>query len=249
VPVLDLVVPTPDGDCAASLHLPDHGGGPWPAVIFYPDAGGVRDTMQAMADRLARSGYAVLLPDVYHRTPGWVPFDVDTVFSDPDERARLAGMVRSVTADMSRTDVDAFLEFLSARTEVAGDAVGTTGYCMGGRASMIVAAHRPDRIAAAASIHGGGLADDEDPDSPHRTTGAIRATVYVAGATDDGSFDGAARDRLVAALTEGGVRHTVETYPAAHGFAVPDNATYDEAAAQRHWAALTALYAEALPRR
>lgn len=251
MPVLDHVIPTADGDCAATLHLPDAGAGPWPAVILYPDAGGVRDTMRAMADRLAATGdgYAVLLPDVYHRTPGWAPFSMDTAFSDDGERARLMGLVRSVTPAMYRSDVDAFLDFLSAATEVAGDAVGTTGYCMGGRASMIVAAHRPDRIAAAASFHGGGLGDPDNPESPHRTAGAIRAVVYVAGATDDGSFDDAARDRLVAALTEGGVTHTVETYPAGHGFAVPDNPTFDEAAAERHWAALAALYAEALPRR
>ena len=38
------------------------------------------------------------------------------------------------------------------------------------------------------------------------------------------------------------------TYPAAHGFAVPDNPTYDEAAATRHWQAMEALYASALAR-
>jgi carboxymethylenebutenolidase len=42
------------------------------------------------------------------------------------------------------------------------------------------------------------------------------------------------------------VRHTIETYPAAHGFAVPDNPTYDPAAAQRHWDALAGLYSTSL---
>ena len=42
---------------------------------------------------------------------------------------------------------------------------------------------------------------------------------------------------------EAGVAHTIETYPGAHGFAVPDNVgPYDEALAERHWAALAALY-------
>jgi carboxymethylenebutenolidase len=43
-------------------------------------------------------------------------------------------------------------------------------------------------------------------------------------------------------LTDAGVRHTIETYPARHGFAVTDNATYDEATAERHWQALAELY-------
>ena len=34
----------------------------------------------------------------------------------------------------------------------------------------------------------------------------------------------------------------MEVYPAAHGFAVPDNATYDAAADERHRAALQALF-------
>ena len=48
------------------------------------------------------------------------------------------------------------------------------------------------------------------------------------------------------ALTEAGVEHTLVTYPALHGFAVPDNPTYDEAAAARHWQALEELYSNAL---
>lgn len=242
-------MPTPDGDCPVTLHLPDEGTGPWPAVILYPDAGGVRETFRAMADRLAATGdgYAVLLPDIYYRHPGWAPFDLATAFSDPDERARIMSMIQGVTAEDYGRDVDALLDFLSSATEVSGESVGTTGYCRGGWTSLTVAAHRPDRITATASFHGGGLASD-GADSPHLRAGDIRSTVYVAGATDDGSFDDAARDRLEKALTEAGVTHTIETYPAAHGFAVPDNPTYDEAAAQRHWTALETLYAEALPR-
>lgn len=245
MPSTALTIPTPDGDCAATLHTPE-GSGPWPAVVLYVDAGGVRATMRAAADRLAGLGYAVLLPDVYHRTPDWQPFDMATVFADPDERARLMGLAKGVTAEMYRSDADALLAALAARPEVRGDRVGTTGYCMGGRASLIVAAHRPDRVAAAASFHGGGIAKADDPDSPHHRAGDLAARVYVAGAVEDGGFTDDDRALLVEALTEAGVEHTVETYPAHHGFAVPDNATHDAAAEERHWAALEELYGAVL---
>jgi len=39
------------------------------------------------------------------------------------------------------------------------------------------------------------------------------------------------------------------TYPAAHGFAVPDNPTYDDAAAARHWEAMEDLFASTLASR
>ena len=42
------------------------------------------------------------------------------------------------------------------------------------------------------------------------------------------------------------MKHTVEFYPAAHGFAVPDNPPYDEEAAERHWIALQELFETAL---
>ena len=59
-------VTTPDGSCPVRLFTPE-GPGPWPGVVMYPDAGGVRDTFDHMAAKLAGFGYAVLLPDVYYR--------------------------------------------------------------------------------------------------------------------------------------------------------------------------------------
>jgi len=242
MPRTDVTVPTEDGACAATLHTPSNGGS-WPAVILYPDAGGVRETFGAMADRLAGLGYAVLLPDVFYRTGGYAPFDLATVFSDPPERERLMSMVASVTAEMMVRDAGAFLGFLAGRSEVSGTGVGTTGYCMGGRMSLMAAGHYPDRVAAAASFHGGRLAATDDPDSPYLLADRIRAAVHVAAAENDGSFPPDQYQRLEQALTTAGVKHTIDTYPAAHGFAVPDNPTYDAAADQRHWAALTELYA------
>jgi carboxymethylenebutenolidase len=239
----DVTIRTEDGECAASLHTPPTGDG-HPAVVMYPDAAGVRETFAAMADRLAGLGYAVLLPDVYYRT-GFAPFDVATVFQDPTERERLGALSRSVSAGMAARDAGAFLAFLAGRPEVSGHVVGTTGYCMGGRMALLAAAHHPDRVAAAASFHGGNLAAD-DPESPHLLAGTIRAEVLVAAAEDDRVFPPEQHERLQRAFDHAGVRYRLETYPAAHGFAVPDNPTYDAAAAERHWAALADLYGRVL---
>jgi carboxymethylenebutenolidase len=240
MPTIPATVTTPDGTCPVTLHTPD-GTGPWPAVIMYPDAGGVRETFHSMAAILAGFGYAVLLPDVYYRHGDWEPFSMDTVFGDPEQRKRLMGMVGSVTPDMIASDAGAFLDFLSGRPEVRGDGVGACGYCMGGRTSLIVAGHHPDRIAAIASFHGGGLVSD-DPTSPHLLAGRIKATVYIGGAENDASFTPEDAETLDKALTAAGVQHKVEFYPAAHGFAVPDNPPYDAEAAKRHWIAMKDVF-------
>ncbi|MHA6619351.1 dienelactone hydrolase family protein [Pseudonocardia sp. DLS-67] len=242
---VDVEISTPDGTAPASLHLPT-GDGPWPGVLLLPDAGGLRETMRVMADRLAGMGYVTLVPDVYHREGDWPPFDVATVFTDPDERARLGRYMGSLTPELITSDTGAYLDFLLARPEVTGAAAGTTGYCMGGRLSMITAGAHPDKVAAAASFHGGGIAVADDPHSPHLAAGRITATVYVAGAEEDDHFTPEQARLLDTALTDAGVRHTVEFYPAKHGFAVPDNPTYDTAAEERHWKALETLYGSVL---
>ena len=157
-----------------------------------------------------------------------------------------SSMVGSVTPEMIASDAAAFFDFLASRPEVSGDAFGVCGYCMGGRTSVIVAGRVPDRVAAAGSFHGGGLVTD-DATSPHLLADQMKATVYVAGAENDGSFTPEQAETLDKALTAAGVTHTVEFYPAAHGFAVPDNPPYDEEASERHWIALQQLLKSALP--
>ena len=248
MPRTDVNVPTPDGECPAIVITPE-GDGPWPAVILYMDDGGVRASMVTMAGRLAAMGYVAFLPEMYYRSGPYEPFDMATLFGDADERQRLFGMIASLNTASVVSDAGAFLEYLSTLPEVAGTKgsmkVGTTGYCMGGRLSLVSAAHHPDSIVAAASFHGGHLVTDA-PDSPHRLVDRITGRVYVAGAENDASFTADDAAALDDALTAAGVEHTVEFYPAGHGFAVPDNPTFDEATAERHWQALDDLYAATL---
>jgi carboxymethylenebutenolidase len=93
---LDVQIPAPDGRSNGTLHLPD-GGGPWPGVLVFPDAGGARETFGQMGDRLAGMGYVALIPDIYYRAGTWAPFDVATLFTSDQERARLGELTRVLT--------------------------------------------------------------------------------------------------------------------------------------------------------
>lgn len=103
----------------------------------------------------------------------------------------------------------------------------------------------PDRFAAVACYHGGNLATEE-PASPHRLAPALRAEVYIAAAENDGSYPPAMAERLETALSRAGVRYAAETYPAAHGWMMPDFPVHDHAAAERGWTAMGALFDRAL---
>ena len=238
-------IETEDGTCPAALSIPD-GEGPWPAVILFPDAGGMRDTIREMGERLSAMGYVVLVPDFYYRIGPYEPVDMRTAFQDRESMQRIMGMMSGYSVEMAVRDARSFVDYLDSLPEKKSGGVGTTGYCMGGRLSLITAANLGDRVGAAASFHGGNIAKEDDPDSPHHKASAMKATVYVAGAIEDQSFPDEQKGVLEKTLTEAGVTHTIETYPAHHGFAVPDNATYNEAAAERHWQALNNLFGSAL---
>ena len=240
MPRINDTVRTADGACPVTLHTPD-GDGPWPGVIMYPDAGGARPTFRAMADRLAGYGYAVLVPDVYYRDGDWAPFSMATVFEDEGERNRLFSMISKVTPEIMATDATAFFDYLATRPEGGGEARGTTRSCTGGRTSLVVAGRVPERVAAAMSFHGGGLAGD-DPGSPHLLAEQMQAAVYVGAAQNDRSFTTEDGETLDKALTAAGVEHTIEFYPAFHGFAVPDNGPYDEPSARRHWETMQSFF-------
>ena len=93
-------------------------------------------------------------------------------------------------------------------------------------------------MAALAGFHGGGLATD-DPESPHRSAGALRAEVYFGHADQDRSNTSEQIATLDAALDGAGVAHRSEVYAGArHCYTMADTPAYDEEASERHFAAL-----------
>lgn len=239
-------VKTQDGVCPVRVFTPEGGVGPWPAAIFFMDGLGIRPTLIDMAQRLANGGYIVLLPDMYYRAGAYEPLDPKQVFASGDVRGAIGHLYSTTSNHKAAQDAAAFLKLIDARGDVAGTKIGTTGYCMGGGMALTVAGTYPERVAAAASFHGGGLATDSE-ESPHLLAPQIRARVYVAGADQDNSYPPEMADALDAALTAAGVDHRCEIYAGAlHGWTMADFPIYDEPAAERHWQELLALFGATL---
>jgi len=234
---------TRDGDCRTFVFTPDDGAGPWPAVIFYMDGLAIRPTLLKMGQRMADAGYVVLLPDLFYRAGPYEPLDPKAVFGSGDVRKALGPLISSTDNRKAGVeDTEAFLAYIDSRADVKGKKVGTTGYCMGGAISLTAAGTYPDRIAAAASFHGGNLATDSEL-SPHLLAPKMKGRIYVAGADKDGSYPPEMAARLETALTDAHVKHRCEIYPdALHGWTMEDFPVYDQAAAERHWDELLGLY-------
>ncbi len=241
----DIRIRLQDGDADASLVTPASGtttGG----VILYMDAFGVRPALDHLAERIAADGYTVLVPDLFYRGGRFGPFDAKTGFKEEASATRIRAAMGATTQAMTQADTAFFIEALSAHG-VTGP-IGTVGYCMGGSRAINAAAAHPDRIVAAASFHGGNLANGA-PDSPQMNAAKLKARVYVACAGVDGSFPPEQSARLAEAFRIAEVDHAIENYVGmAHGWCVSDHAVYDAKGAERHFARLGTLFAETLQR-
>jgi carboxymethylenebutenolidase len=231
---------TKDGICPSYVSRPA-GSGPWPAVLVFMDGVGIRPALLELGERLATQGYFVLLPDLFYRSGPYEPMDPHRLFTDPEQRKRLTEKFFALATQANvMSDTAAFLDYLAAEPDVKPGGIGVAGYCMGGLMSITATGTYPDRIVAAASYHGARLATDA-PTSPHLLAPKMKAHLYVAGAIEDPSFPDEMKARLEVALSEAGVDHLIETYPAKHGWVFRDTPAYDATASERHWQTLLAL--------
>jgi carboxymethylenebutenolidase len=171
------------------------GPGPWPGVVVIHEALGVNDVMHRQAERLARAGYLVVMPDLF--TDGGAVRCLVPTF-----RAALSGRGR------------AFHDIEAARTHLARDPdctgrIGIIGFCMGGSFALLAVAGGDFD---AASVNYGRL-----PKHPELALTGSCPVVASYGARDR-TLKGAASD-LEASLDRLGVVHDVKEYPeAGHSF-------------------------------
>ena len=238
-------IKTPDGDADAYFVHPSDG--KHPAVLIWPDILGLRPAFEMMGKRLAESGYSVLVVNPYYRTQKAPVVGVGASFDDPDTRATVMALAQTLSPETNVIDAKAFVQFLDQQKVVdTSKKIGTTGYCMGGPIVMRTAAAIPERIGAAASFHGGGLATDAE-NSPHLLIPKMKARFLIAVAENDDKKDPKAKDTLASSFADAGLRAEIEVYKGAlHGWCPPDSRVYNEAQAERAWGRLLVTLEEAL---
>jgi len=242
----DVDVPMSSGVADSALFYPA-GKGTWPGVLIWTDILGLRPVFRDMGRRLAAQGYVVLVPNPFYRNRRAPVVDGSFDFSKPEDRAKVMPLAAALTADANISDAKSLITFLDAQPQSSKKAkLGVQGYCMGGPLTFRTAATVPTRVGAAATFHGGGLVTDK-PDSPHLLIPQMKAQVYCAVADNDDKRDPAAKEKLKEAFASTKVPAKVEVYAGAnHGWTVKGSTPYDEAAAERAWSKLTALYRKAL---
>jgi len=236
----ELDVPAADGTADAVLYRWTDGQRR-PGVIFLPDGIGTRPSQREMARRVAGEGYNVVLPNIYYRVARPPIFLPRPDFRDEATKTRFDHLKSSLPPEAMERDGSAYVDFLAAQPEVGDGPMAIAGFCFTGQFALRVAAARPDRIAAAASFHGGGLFND-GPASPHLVLPRVKARLYFGHARDDRSMPAEAIARLEQALEAWEGSYESETYDALHGWTVPDSAAYDQPEAERAFVELRELF-------
>ena len=207
--------------------------GPVPGIILLQEAFGVNHHIRSVADRLAAAGYAVVAPELFHRTaaPG-----LEIAYSDFASAMPHYG---AISVDGLTADLQAAHGWLQTQTLVVGDKIGSIGFCLGGRVSFLANAVLP--LAAAVSYYGGGTHLLKDRAAELHAThlffwGGLDAHIskeHVQEVTD-----------AVAAAGKPFI-NTVISY-ADHGFHCDERPSYQPEAAKEAWALTLAFFQEKL---
>lgn len=233
-------ISTADGIADALLVRPDTAE-TLPGVIVLTDVYGLRPAYADLSERIAERGYVVLTPNVFYRTTKPPTFDFPPESSTERRTNRFGELTGPLTADAMVRDGSAYIDFLTAQPFVRGGPMGVVGFCFTGQFALRMAAARPDRIAAAASFHGGGLVTDTDR-SPHLVLPRVKARLYFGHAVEDRGMPAAAIENLGRALKSWGGAYENETYDGAlHGWMIPGGGKYHPEQAERGFLKLTAL--------
>src|SRR2546423_979190 len=240
----NLEIRTPDGVSDALLVRPESNE-PLPAVINLTDGLGFRPAFAEQSRRLAERGYVVLTPNIFYRISKSPVFPFEPDFGTDRTRERFRELTAPLAPDAMARDGSAYVDYLASQAFVSGGPMGVIGFCFAGKFALNVAAARPDRIAAAASFHGGGLFTDTVA-SPHLVLPRVKARLYFGHAASDQSMPTEMIEKFEWALSSWGGSYQSEVYDAKHGWMIPGGRVYDAANAERGFEKLTRLLEESL---
>ncbi len=234
-------ITTPDGTCDAFFVHPTKG--KYPAVILWPDIGGLRESHMVQARWIAAKGYAVLAVNQYYRGGKAPVLPSFAAWRTPEGQATLKPMIAQINPGATTRDAKAFVAWLDKQAAVnTKRGIGTCGFCMGGPMTVRTAAAVPSRVRAAASFHGGGLVGDA-VDAPIKLLPATKASYLFAIAKNDDARAPGDKDALKAAAAAAGRKAEIEVYSGDHGWTVPDAPIYNKAEGDRAFARMYALFA------
>jgi len=208
----------PDGKSVNGYLAEPPAGAKAPGMVVIQEWWGLNDQIKGVADKLAKSGYRALVPDLYR----------GKVALEANEAQHL--MQGLNFGDAAGQDIRGAVQYLKQ----SSPKVGVTGFCMGGALTVLSAVNVPE--ADAAVIWYG------YPPLEYVDASKIKAPLLGHWATQDQAFVIGGVDALEKKLREANVKFEFHRYHCKHAFANEtadqkklDMLKYDSKAAELAW--------------
>ena len=208
----------PDGKSVNGYLAEPAAGAKAPGMVVIQEWWGLNDQIKGIADKLAKSGYRALVPDLYR----------GKVALEANEAQHL--MQGLNFGDATGQDIRGAVQYLKQ----SSPKVGVTGFCMGGALTVLSAVNVPE--ADAAVIWYG------YPPLEYVDASKIKAPLLGHWATQDQAFVIGGVDALEKKLRDANVKFEFHRYNCKHAFANEtadqkklDMLKYDSKAAELAW--------------
>ncbi len=229
-----------DGTTMPAYVARPTGGGSAPGLLVFQEAYGGNAHIRDVTERFARAGYTAVAPALFHRTDG----DFEGGYTD---FGAAMPHLQALTDEGQSADIRAAYAWLTAADGGGADAVASTGYCMGGRASFLADTLLP--LKASVSYYGGGIAPSGFfPDLLGRVADLHAPILLFWGGKDEHIPSEQAR-AVEDALKAAGKEYAQVTFSQAdHGFFCDARTSHEPNAARQAWALTLEFLATYLPR-
>jgi carboxymethylenebutenolidase len=202
-------------------------GGPFPTVVVIQEIFGVHEHIKDICRRLARLGYYAIAGEMYARQGDVSKLtDINTI---------IGTVVSKVPDDQVNADLDSLVDFAHSTGNADTARLGVTGFCWGGRATWLYAAHNP-AVKAAVAWYGLLAPPMWNPKSTSvfQVVSHLKAPVLgLFGEKDD--FIPVKDAETLKAKLHGGTSEVVIYPGVGHGFNADYRPSYNRAAAEDGW--------------
>jgi len=229
----EVKVKTKDGEMPAYRAMPDKGG-PFPTVIVIQEAWGVHEHIKDICRRLAKAGYYAIASELWARQGN------AGAAKDIDETRKI---MNSVPTEQVMSDLDATVAYAKASGKADTAKLAVTGFCWGGFATWMYAAHNPG-LKAAVAWYGSDRAKSElVPKNPIDVIAQLKCPVLALYGGKDQSIPKEVIDKRQEACKADGKTCEIKIYPEApHGFNADYRPSYRADDAKDAWNQMLAWF-------
>jgi carboxymethylenebutenolidase len=233
--VADVTIPAKEVQLRGYRAMPASGG-PFPVVLVCAEVFGLNPYMKDVCRRLAKAGYYAVVPDLYTRKA-----DLTKVTDMKD----IMPVVNTKYDTELVSDYDATVAYAAASGKADTNRMAITGFCRGGRTTLVYAAANP-KLKAAAAWYGpvGGQANEYTPKTAMDRVADIKVPVLGLYGAKDAGIPVDQVQKFFGALKAQGTPAELVIYPeAGHGFHADFRAdNYRKADADDAWAKMLAWF-------